>query len=102
MQHEGRAVPVRGVERYPNRRFNLDARVLLRPADVIGAELAAKRDVDRTIHRADGPDVGGRHGRGQPILLGAEDHDEPADRKRKDQHQDGSGQLFGPAFHPPE
>jgi hypothetical protein len=95
-----RAIPSRRAE--ADGRLELDGRILVRPADVIGADLAAYRHVDGAIRRAYGTDPGRSHGRGQAALLGTEHHDEPADSEREDQHQDGSRELFRPVLHPPE
>ena len=99
---EGRAVPMRVVQRHPYRRLELDDGVLDRPAHVVGVDLAAQWDVDGAIGRADGTDMSGGHRCRQASLLGAEDHNEAADREREDEHQDGSGHLFGPVLHPSE
>jgi len=99
---EGRPVPVAVVEGDTDRRLDLDGRIGVGSADVLSADLGGERDVGGTIWRAHGADVRGGHRRRQAPLLGAEDHDESADRQREDQNQDGCSQLFRPALHPPE
>ena len=99
---KGRAVPMRVVERHAGGRFELDGGIIGGTADVVGADLAAEWDVGGAIRRAHGTYVRGGHRRRQAALLGAEDHDQPADSQREDQNQGGSSQLLGPAPHPPE
>src|ERR1700694_2348322 len=99
---EDRAVPVRVVQRDPDGRLELDGWIVRGPADIVGADLAAQRDIGGAIQRAYGTDMRGGHRGRQASLLGAEDQGETADRQREGQHQDGSGQLFGPVLHPPE
>ena len=93
---------MRVVQRHPYRRLELDGGVVGWPADVVGVDLAAQWNVGGAIGRAHGTNMRGGHRCGQSSLLGAEDHNEAADREREDQHQDGSGHLFGPVRHPSE
>src|SRR5205814_9566591 len=99
---EGRPVPAGVVEGDADRRLDLDRRVVVGSANVVGADLAGDRDVGSTIWRAYGTNVRGGHRRRQAPLLGAQDHDESADSQREDQTQAGSSQLLCPAPHPPE
>ena len=99
---ESRAIPLRVVQRHPDGRLELDGGVVGGSADIVGADLAAEWDVGRALGRAHGPDMSSGHRRGQASLLSAEDHNEAAHRQREDQHQDGSGHLFGPVLHSSE
>ena len=102
LDDEGRVIPMRVVQRHPYGRLELDGGVLGGTADVVDADLAAQWDVGGAIGRADGTNMSGGHRCSQSSLLGAEDHNEAADREREDEHQDGSGHLFGPVLHPCE
>src|SRR5437588_11136474 len=99
LDHERRPIPVRIVQRDPNRRLERDGWVVGGPADVVGADLATQRNVGGPVWRTDRADVGDRQARGKAALLCPQEEEEATDGGSEDQHQERPGKLLSPALH---